>query len=192
MPGQTLKQLVVLAVPFLVLIVHVAWRFWLRTRPTVRKANPDAGRTVFQPMQEIRAFFLLTAFLIVCFFAYCWSSCEPRERWLGYVCFGLLLGLAFLYPRTLVIDMQGLVSRHWLGREKCIRWEDVAELHYVMDKRSLKVRDKENRTIVHRIFHPEPVRFRDFVRERTRLPLKITHRRSLKSRTIELPYRDQR
>ena len=192
MPGQSLKQLVVFAVPFLVLIVHAAWRLWLRTRPIVRKANPDAGRTVFQPMQEIRAFFLLTALLILCFFAYCWSSCEPRERWLEYVSFGLVLGLAFLYPRTLVIDMQGVVSRHWLGREKIIRWEDVAELHYAMDKRSLEIRDRENRTIVHRIFHPEPVTFRDFARDRTRLPLKITHRRSLKSRTIELPYRDQR
>src|SRR5205823_11980242 len=102
MPGQSLKQLVLFAVPFLVLIVHFAWRLWLRTRPIVRKANPDAGRTVFQPMQEIRAFFLLTALLILCFFAYCWSSCEPPQRWVAYVRLGQVPGLAFLPSRTVV------------------------------------------------------------------------------------------
>ena len=73
-----------------------------------------------------------------------------------------------------------------------MRWEDVTELDYAMHKNSLTLMDRENRRIVHHLIHPEPLLFRNTVRERTRLPLKITHRKSLKQKTIALPYRDRR
>ena len=191
MASQSLNYLR-LVVPLLVLIVHAAWSLWLRTRPKARKATIEPGQMIFQPVQEVRSFFLLTAVLLMLFLVWCLISCEPTEQWLVYICVALLVALGWLYPRTLIIETQAVISRNWFGQEKTMRWEDVTELDYAMDKNSLTLMDRENRRIVHHLIHPEPLLFRNTVRERTRLPLKITHRKSLKQKTIALPYRDRR
>ena len=191
MASQSLKY-VRLVVPLLVVMVHAAWFLWLRTRPKARKATIEPGQMIFEPMQEVRSVFLLTAVLVMVFLVWCLISCEPREQWLVYICVALLLALGWLYPRTLIIDTQTVISRNWFGREKTMRWEEVTVLHYAMDKNSLTLQDKKNRRIVHHLFHPEPLLFRNTVRARTRLPLRITHRKSLKQKTITLPYRDRR
>ena len=190
--ASQLPNYVRLAVPFVVLIVHAVWFLWLRTRQKARKATIGPGQMIFEPMQEVRGWFLLTAALVMLFLVWCLISSEPREQWLVYIWAALLVALAWLYPRTLIIDTQAVISRNWFGGEKTMRWEEVTELHYALDKNRLTLRDGENSRIVHRLFHPEPLLFRNTVRERTRLPLKITHRKSLKQRTIELPYRDPR
>ena len=177
--------------PLLILVAHLILFFWLRKKSPGTKAVAQPGRMIFPPLGEIRAAFFVTALLVAFFLVWCSISLEPGEWWLPYVFVGLLMALPFLYPRILIIEVHGVVSRTWLGREKTIRWEDVAELHYAMDNRAFTVRDKENRKIVHRVFHAEPLLFRNLVRERTRLPLKITHHGGLKNKTIELPYRDQ-
>jgi len=176
--------------PFVVLGVHLLVFVWLRKRSAVTQAAVEPGRTTFPPIREIRQFFFVTATVLVLLLAWCSISHEPREWWLPYVFMTLLVVLTLAYPRTLFIEMYGVTSRSWLGLEKTIRWEDVAQLQYAMDRRSLTIRDNENHKIIHRVFHAEPLLFRDTVRERTGLPLRITHRHGAKNKTTELPYRD--
>jgi hypothetical protein len=86
--------------------------------------------------------------------------------------------------------MDGVASRTWVGREKKIRWEDVASLHLNLGNRQFTVRAKDGRKISHAGFNADPGQFQVEVHRRTRLPLKITEPGTWKSKTFELPYED--
>jgi len=92
-----------------------------------------------------------------------------------------------MIPPVLTIDVDGIVLRRWFGYEKKIRWEEVASLHYNFGSKYFTVRDSNGRKIVHTVFHAEGPMFMKKVRERTRLPMKITRPGVLKRKAIELP-----
>ena len=93
-----------------------------------------------------------------------------------------------MIPPVLTIDVDGIMSRTWFGHEKKIRWEDIAGLDYNFGNKYFTVRDRNGLKIVHSVFHAEGPLFKNRVRERTRLPLKVTRPGVLKTKTIELPY----
>ena len=174
--------------PFLVLAVHGAVFRWLWKRSSITKATIESGRTIFPPTREIRIFVGFLAVVIAAFLIWCSLTLQPREWWLPYALLVLLVAVPFINPPVLTIDVLGIASRTWFGYEKQIRWENVASLHYNMGSKYFTVRDRDGRKIVHSGFHVEGKLFRDKVRERTRLSMKIIVSGVLKAKTVELPY----
>jgi hypothetical protein len=47
----------------------------------------------------------------------------PTQRMVApYTCLALLVGVPFMIPPVLTIDVHGIVSRTWFGHQKIIRW----------------------------------------------------------------------
>jgi len=70
--------------------------------------------------------------------------------------------------------------RYWRLRKR--------KLDYNFGNKYFTLRDRNDRKIVHSAFHAEGPLFKNKVRERTHLPMKITRQGVLKTKTIELPY----
>ena len=148
----------------------------------------ESGRAIFPPVREIRILFAFIAIAIAALLIWCSLTLQPSEWWLPYVCLVLLVGVPLMIPPVLTIDVDGIMSRTWFGHEKKIRWEDIAGLDYNFGNKYFTVRDRNGLKIVHSVFHAEGPLFKNRVRERTRLPLKVTRPGVLKTKTIELPY----
>lgn len=173
--------------PLAVLAVHGILFRWLWKRSSITKATVESGRAIFPPVREIRILFGFIAFVIAALLIWCSVTLQPSEWWLPYACLAPLVGVSWMIPPVLTIDVEGIRSRRWFGYEKKIRWEEVASLHYNFGSKYFTVRDNDGRKIVHTAFHAEGPMFMNKVRERTRLPMKITRPGVLKRKAIELP-----
>jgi hypothetical protein len=118
------------------------------------------------------------------------SLLKADELWVPYLFLGFLALILLAYPPVLSIEVDGVGSRSWFGREKKIRWEDVASLHLNLGNRQFTVCAKDGRKIAHAGFNADPRQFQVEVRIHTRLPLKITQPGTWKSKTFELPYEE--
>src|SRR5947199_239153 len=78
----------------------------------------------------------------------------------------------------------------WMGREKNIRWEDVASLRYNTGNKQFTVCANDGRKITHAGFNAEPGLFQHEIQKRTRLAMKITRPGTWNSETIEVPYEE--
>jgi hypothetical protein len=162
---------------------------WLWKSSTIEKAREESGRTVFPPTRAMRIVMPLIAILFTAMVVF--SSVflrEPRNWWVPYffLVFALLPILA--YPPVLTIEVDGIASRAWFGKETRIRWEDVASLHYNTGNNQFTVRGKDGSKITHGGFNADGELFRQEIQKRTRLPLKVAQPGVLKAQVIEVPY----
>jgi hypothetical protein len=175
-------------VPLLLVMVHVLVFLWLRKwRPTA-KTESQSWRATFRPSPEIRIFFIVLTASVAALLIWCFISLGPSEWWLPYACLEILLLIPFLYPRVLTITVEGIESRTLLGSVKKLRWENVAALEYNAANRHFAVLDKDGLKMVHTLVHVDGNLFQILVRERTRLPTKVTLRGFWKRRTVSLRY----
>src|SRR5207302_9538241 len=102
-------------------------------------------------------------------------------------CLGFIL---CIYPPVLSIEVDGIGSGSWLGREKKIRWEDIASLRCNTGSKQFTVCANDGRKITHAGFNAEPGLFQNEIQKRTRLPMKLTRPGTWNSETIEVPYEE--
>lgn len=164
---------------------------WLWRSATNEKAKIDPDRKIFPPTGAIRIFFFIggavfAAFTIFSFFA----LREPEQWWIPYLFLGFLLLVVFAYPPVLSIEIDGIASRYWFGREKKMRWESITSLHYNTGNKQFTVR-ADRGTITHSGFNADPQTFQSEVWKRTRLPMKVSQPGTWKTETIEIPYTEQ-
>jgi len=164
---------------------------WLWNSSTTEQAKLEAGRQLFPPTRAIRIAILSCGVVFTTLFV--WSQLslrQPDEWWVPYLFLGFLALILFAYPPLLSIEVDGIASRSWFGREKKIRWEEIASLHFNSGNRQFTVRANDGHKISHAGFNSDPGLFQAEVLERTRLPLKITRPGTWKSETFEVPYED--
>jgi len=164
---------------------------WLWNSSATEQAKLEAGSQLFPPTRAIRIVLLGCGVAFTTLFA--WSQLslrQPDEWWVPYLFLGLLALILFAYPPLLSIEVDGIASRSWFGREKKIRWEDVASLHFNSGNRQFTVRANDGGKISHASFNSDPATFQTVIHERTRLPLKITKPGTWKSETFEVPYEE--
>jgi hypothetical protein len=154
--------------------------------------NAEAGRTIFPPTRAIRALVAILGFAFTGLFLWSWfASRKPDEWWVPYLFLAFVAMSLFTYPAVLSIEVEGIGSRAWWQREKkMIRWEDVASLHYNTGNKQFVVRAKDGRKITHGGFNVDQAQFVHDVRERTRLPMKLTQPGTWKSEIFEVPYEE--
>jgi hypothetical protein len=104
----------------------------------------------------------------------------------------LFLGFTTLvllgYPPVLTIEVEGVGSRTWFGKEKKFRWEEIASLHYNLGNRYFTVRATDGRKITHSGFNADPKLFRAEIQRRTHLPVKVSEPGRGKAGVYEVPY----
>jgi hypothetical protein len=174
------------------MIIGVALR-WLWTSSLTERANFAAGRTIFPPTRAIRILRVVCGIAFASLFLWSWFDArKPDERWVPYLFLGFLVMDVFMCPAALSIEVDGIGSRYWWAREeKKIRWEEVASLHYNTGNKQFTVRANNGRKITHGGFNADQAQFVHDIRERTRLPMKVTQPGTWKCETIEVPYEDQ-
>lgn len=176
----------------LILVVIGVVFSWLWKSSSNERASFEAGRTIFPPSRAIRILVLLLGVAFASFFL--WSSLamrKPDEWWVPYLFLGFLVLTLFMYPPALSIEVDGVRSRSWLGREKKIRWEDIASLRYNTGNKQFTVCANDGSKITHAGFNAEPGRFQYEIHKRTRLPLKITRPGTWKSETFDVPFEEE-
>jgi len=164
---------------------------WLWNSSTIEQSKFEAGRQLFPPTRSMRALTLSGGVVFTALFV--WSQLtlrQPAEWWVPDLFLGFLALVLFAYPPVLSIEVDGISSRSWFGREKKIRWEDVASLHFNSGNRQFTVRANDGRQISHAGFNADPGLFQAEVLGRTRLPLKITQPGTWKSETFDVPYEE--
>jgi Bacterial PH domain len=164
---------------------------WLWKSSSIEKAREESGRKIFPPTRAIRIVMPLTAVLFTAMVIL--SSMflrEPRNWWVPYFFLGFALLPIFAYPPVLTIEVDGVASRAWFGREKKIRWEEIASLHYNTGNKQFTVRASDGRKITHGGFNADANLFRQEIQRRTRLPLKVAQPGVLKAQTVEVPYQE--
>ena len=128
---------------------------------------------------------------LTCLFLWSWFAVrKPDEWWVPYLFLGFVALSLCIYPPVLSIEVDGIGSRSWLGREKKIRWEDVTSLRYNTGNKQFTVCANDGRKITHAGFNAEPGLFQNEIQKRTRLPLKLTRPGTWKAETIEVPYEE--
>ncbi len=165
---------------------------WLWNSSSTEQAKLEAGRHLFAPTRAIRI--VLSSCGVGFTALFVWSQFslrQPDEWWVPYLVLGFLVLILFAYPPLLSIEVDGVASRSWFGREKKIRWEDIATLHFNAGNRQFTVRASDGRKISQAGFNSDPGQFQAQVLERTHLPLKITKPGTWKSETYEVPYEDE-
>ena len=162
---------------------------WLWKAARTEKAKVESGRQVFPATKPIAFLLILFAFL---FAALAVASLllvhEARNWWVPYLFLGFALLVLLAYPPVLTIEVDGIGSRTWFGKEKKVRWEDVSSLHYNAGNKYFTVRAIDGRKITHSGFNVDPNGFRDEIQKRTRLPMKFAQPGLWKTETIEVPY----
>ncbi len=164
---------------------------WLWNSSAIERAKLVAGRQLFPATRAMRIVLLFCGVAFAILFV--WSQLtlrQPDEWWVPYLFLGFLALILFAYPPLLSIEVDGIASRSWYGREKKIRWEDVASLHFNSGNRQFTVGASDGRKISHAGFNVDLGRFQAEVLERTRLPLKITKPGTWKSESFEVPYEE--
>jgi hypothetical protein len=171
-------------------VIGVVFR-WLWKSSLNEHARVEAGCTVFPGTRAIRALAVTLGVAFTALFLWSWFAARKADEWwVPYLFLGFLGLSVCIYPPVLSIEVDGVGSRSWLGREKKIRWEDVASLRYNTGNRQFVVCASDGRKITHSGFNAEPGLFQYEIQKRTRLPLKLTRPGTWKSETIEVPYED--
>jgi hypothetical protein len=161
---------------------------WLWNSSTIEQAKVEAGRQLFPPTRAIRIVLLIVGIFFTGLFV--WSRYDSAQWWVSYLFLGFVVMALFAYPPVLSIEVDGIGSRSWFGREKKIHWQNVASLHLNVGKREFTVRANDGRSIAHAGFNADPGTFQAEVQTRTRLPLKIKKPGTWKSETFEVPYEE--
>src|SRR5229473_3951683 len=114
----------------IVVVIGVVFR-WLWKSSLNEHASVEAVRTVFPPTRAVRSLAVLFGVAFTCLFLWSWFAVrKPDEWWVPYLFLGFVALSLCIYPPVLSIEVDGIGSRSWLGREKKIRWEDVTSLRY--------------------------------------------------------------
>lgn len=162
---------------------------WLWNTSNTEKSKFEAGSQLFPATRAIRIVLLFCGFVFTVLFVWSrLSSHRPDEWWVSYLFLGFVALMLFAYPPVLSIEVDGITSRSWFGREKKIAWQDVASLHLNVGNRQFTVRASDGSKITHAGFNVDPGLFQHEIQQRTRLPLKIIKPGTWKSETIEVPY----
>lgn len=164
---------------------------WLWNSSTTELAKFEAGSQIFPPTRAIRFLSLSGGVVFTALFV--WSRLSLRQTsdwWVSWLFLSFVALFLFAYPPLLAIEVDGIASRSWFGHEKKIRWEEIASLHFNSGNRQFAVRASDGRKITHAGFNSDPATFQTVIRERTRLPLKITRPGTWKSETYEVPYEE--
>jgi len=158
----------------IVVVIGVVFR-WLWKSSLNEHASVEAVRTVFPPTRGVRSLAVLFGVAFTCLFLWSWFAVrKPDEWWVPYLFLGFVALSLCIYPPVLSIEVDGIGSRSWLGREKKIRWEDVTSLRYNTGNKQFTVCANDGRKITHAGFNAEPGLFQNEIQKRTRLPLKLT------------------
>lgn len=164
---------------------------WLWRSAASEKAKVEFGRKIFPPTRAIRMFRLVAGLVFTALVIWSFHAArKPEEWWVPYLFLGFLSLVAFVCPPVLSIEVDGIASRTWFGREKKIRWEDIASLHYNTGNKQFTVRDNGGGKITHTGFNADPSTFQNEVRKRTRLPMKVARPGTWKTETVEVPYEE--
>ncbi len=173
-----------------VVVIGVVFR-WLWKSALAERASNEPGRTVFPPTRAIRILALTLGVAFTALFLWAWFAArKPDEWWVPYLFLGFVALSLCIYPPVLSIEVDGIVSRHWFGREKKIRWEDVVALSYNIGNRQFTVRANDGRKITHAGFNAEPALFQHEIHRRTRLVMKVKRPGTWKAQTYEVPYEE--
>jgi hypothetical protein len=177
----------------LILVVIAAVLRWLWISSVTERASFEAARTIFPPTRAIRILIIVCGVAFTSLFLWSWfAPRKPDEWWVPYLFLGFLALELCIYPSVLSIEVTGIGSRSWWGREqKMIRWEDVATLHYNTGSKQFIVRASDGRKITHGGFNVEQGLFMHEIHNRTRLPMQLTRPGTWKSETIEVPYEEE-
>jgi hypothetical protein len=173
-----------------VVVLGVVLR-WLWSSSNAEQSKFEAGRQLFPPTRAMHILSLFGGVVFTTLFV--WSRLalrQPAEWWVSYLFLGFIALFLLAYPPVLSLEVDGIGSRSWFGREKKIRWEDVASLHLNTGNGQFTVRASDGRKITHAGFNADADLFQAEVRERTRLPLKVTEPGTWKSEKFEIPYRE--
>jgi len=174
----------------IVVVIGVVFR-WLWKSSLNEHASVEAVHTVFPPTRGVRSLAVLFGVAFTCLFLWSWFAVrKPDEWWVPYLFLGFVALSLCIYPPVLSIEVDGIGSRSWLGREKKIRWEDVTSLRYNTGNKQFTVCANDGRKITHAGFNAEPGLFQNEIQKRTRLPLKLTRPGTWKAETIEVPYEE--
>lgn len=174
----------------ILVVLGVVFR-WLWKSSINERASVEAGCTLFPPTRAIRLLAIVLGVAFTALLLWSWFAArKPDEWWVPYLFLGFLGLSVCVYPPVLSIEVDGIGSRSWLGREKKIRWEDVASLRYNTGNHQFVVCANDGRKITHGGFNAEPDLFQNEIQKRTRLPLKLTRPGTWKAETIEVPYED--
>jgi len=173
-----------------VVVIGVVFR-WLWKSSLNERASVEAGRTVFPPTRAVRSLAVLFGVAFTSLFLWSWFAVRnPDEWWVPFLFLGFVTLSLCIYPPVLSIEVDGIGSHSWLGREKKIRWEDVTSLRYNSGSKQFTVRANDGRKITHGGFNAEPGLFQNEIQKRTRLPMKLTRPGTWKAETIEVPYEE--
>jgi hypothetical protein len=173
-----------------VLVIGVVFR-WLWKSSLNEHASVEGGCTVFPPTRGVRILVVFLGVAFTAFFLWSWFAVrKPDEWWVPYLFLVFLVLNLFIYPPVLSIEIDGIRSRSWMGREKKIRWEDVASLRYNTGNKQFTVCAKDGRKITHAGFNAELGLFQNEIQKRTRLSMKVTRPGTWKAETIEIPYEE--
>ncbi len=175
----------VLTVVMVSLVFHGLWR-----SAALEKATSESGRKIFPPTRALRIFAGFFAVVFAALFVFSYSMRRPEDGWVPYLFLAFLLIPLFMIPPVLIIEVDGVESRTWLGREKKIRWEDIASLHYNTGNRQFTVKSVDGRKITHAGFNVDRRSFQDDVHRHTRLPLKVVKPGTWKAKTFEVLYEE--
>jgi len=174
----------------IVVVIGVVFR-WLSKSSLNEYASVEAGRTVFPPTRAVRILAVLFAVAFTSLFLWSWFAVrKPDEWWVPYLFLAFVALSLCIYPPVLSIEVDGIGSRSWLGRDKKIRWEDVTSLRYNTGNKQFTVCANDGCKITQAGFNAEPGLFHNEIQKRTRLPLKVTRPGTWKAETIEVPYEE--
>lgn len=165
---------------------------WLWASSGTERASVEAGRTIFPPTRAVRILLITCGVFFSGMFLLFWLvPHKPDEWWVPYLFLGFLPLAMFGYPPVLSIEVEGIGATVWWRRDKkLIRWEEIASLHFNTGNNQFVVRAKDGRKITHVSFNADQGQFIHDIRERSRLPLKVTKPGTWKSETYEVPYEE--
>jgi hypothetical protein len=175
----------------ILVVIGVVFR-WLWKSSVNERAGVEAGRMVFPPTRAIRILIVVGGVVFTSFFLLSWfAQRKPEDWWVPYLFLGFVALHLCMYPPVLSIEVDGIASRSWTGREKKIRWEDVGSLRYNIGNKQFTVRANDGRKITHAGFNADQNQFLHEIHQRTRLPLRVTKPGTWKSETFEVPYEEE-
>ena len=175
---------------FVGVVLAVVFR-WLWKSSVTERAKAEAGRTLFPPTRAMRILTVVGGVFFTILFVWSWFAARrPDERWVPYLFLGFVALDLCIYPAVLSIEVDGIASRSWWGREKKTRWVDVASLHYNTGNKLFTVLANDGRKIAHAGFNADQGLFQHEIQKHTRLPIKVTRPGTWKAETIEVPYDD--
>jgi hypothetical protein len=164
---------------------------WLWKASASSNAQLESGNYVFPPPRAVRLLMLLVG---VVFAALSLVSLYFLDRSGGRWALGFFLGFLLLvmlsYPPVLSIEVDGVRSRTWYGREKKLRWEEISALQYNVGNRCFTVRGVDGCKITHSGFNADAVFFREEIQRRTRLPMRVKRPGVWKPEIVEVGFNE--